>query len=98
LPRLHSGIGYVFARLAPTDSAGGDHRGAEGTVGTSDGTPVIQRAPDAVELAISSYVPTCSTFMMTSRSARINAYADVPIQEAGDEDVLGLVSGSRIPS
>ena len=50
-PRLHPGIGYVFARLAPNDSAGGDHRGAEGTVGTSDGTPVIQRAPDAVELA-----------------------------------------------
>lgn len=32
-------------------SAGADHQGAKGTVATSDGTPVVQHAPDAVELA-----------------------------------------------
>lgn len=40
----------VSVSVAPSNSSGADHQGVDGTVGTSDSTPVVQRAPEVVEL------------------------------------------------
>lgn len=44
------GVIVVLVSVAPSNRSGADHQGADGTVGTSDSTPVVQRAPEVVEL------------------------------------------------